>query len=125
MYCFERVSVFTLTQKHWPPLALGCHFQVQNILQHVTTSRIHIKYAQAREKEGKYAEAATSYERGKDYDNAIRMHLDHLRDPDEAVRVVRASRSVSGALMIAKFFEKNGDYQVRMVWSVAFFYFTC
>ena len=36
--------------------------------------------------------------------------MDHLQNPDEAVRVVRESESVDGAKMVAKFFIKLNDY---------------
>lgn len=40
-----------------------------------------------------------------DYLSVIRINLNHLRDPTEAVRVVKETGSVDGAKMVAKFFE--------------------
>lgn len=36
--------------------------------------------------------------------------MEHLHNPDEAVRVVRESQSIEGAKMVAKFFIKLNDY---------------
>ena len=63
-----------------------------------------------REHEGKFKEAASAYEAGKDYDSVIRINLDHLRNPKEAVRVVQETQSVDGARVVAKFFQNLGDY---------------
>ena len=54
---------------------------------------------------GRYKEAASAYEAGKDYDSVIRINLEHLRNPKEAVRVVQETQSVEGARVVAKFFQ--------------------
>lgn len=38
------------------------------------------------------------------------MHLDHLGNPEEAVRIVREIRSIEGAKMVAQFFIRLNDY---------------
>jgi len=58
----------------------------------------------------KYKEALAAYQAAKDYDNAIRINLDHLQNPEEAVRIVNETKSVDGARMVAKFFQKIGDF---------------
>jgi WD repeat-containing protein 19 len=40
----------------------------------------------------------------------FRVNLEFLQNPDEAVRIVRETRSIDGAKMVAKFFEKLGDF---------------
>ena len=46
--------------------------KVGELLSHVTSPKLHIQYAKAREADGKYKEAAKAYEAAKDYDNVIR-----------------------------------------------------
>ncbi|KAK5969439.1 hypothetical protein GCK32_009890 [Trichostrongylus colubriformis] len=43
-----------------------------------------------------------AYRNARDYDNLVRMLLDHLNMAEEAVKVVRESRSVEGAKLVAK-----------------------
>ena len=50
----------------------------------------------------RYKEAALAYESAKDWDNMIRVLLDHLNSPEEAVRVVRETQSIDGAKMVAR-----------------------
>ncbi|MEQ2163017.1 hypothetical protein GOODEAATRI_025949 [Goodea atripinnis] len=57
-----------------------------------------------------YKEAAQAYESAKDWDNMIRVLLDHLNNPEEAVRVVRETQSIDGAKMVARFFLRLNDY---------------
>ena len=51
-----------------------------------------------------------AYKAAKDYDSVIRINLDNLQDPEEAVKVVNETKSVEGAKMVAKFFQKIGDF---------------
>lgn len=43
-----------------------------------------------------------AYKNARDYDNVVRILLDYLDMPEEAVRVVKESRSVEGAKLVAK-----------------------
>lgn len=51
---------------------------------------------------GNFKKAAGAYELARDYENMIRITLDRLNDPQEAVKIVQESRSIEGAKMIAK-----------------------
>lgn len=44
-----------------------------------------------------------AYRTAGDYDNVTRILLDHLKQPDEAVELVRQTRSVEGAKLVAKY----------------------
>lgn len=46
----------------------------------------------------------------KEFENAIRIQLDHLKNPENAVKIVRETQSIEGAKMVANFFQKFGDY---------------
>lgn len=60
------------------------------------------QYAKAKESDGQYREAATYYESARDYESVIRLLLHNLNSPEEAVRIVRETKSVEGAKMVAK-----------------------
>ena len=51
-----------------------------------------------------------AYETARDYDSAVRLYLDRLNDPENAVRIVKQTRSTEGAKMVARFFIKLGDF---------------
>lgn len=100
-YWDKAASVY-IRSKNWA--------KVGELLPKVASPKIHIQYAKAKEADGRYADAAAAYAGAKDWDNVIRIHLDHLQSPEEAVRVVRETQSVDGAKMVAKFFLKLNDY---------------
>ncbi len=51
-----------------------------------------------------------AFEAARDYDNAVRVHLDHLNNPEAAVRIVKETKSVEGAKLVARFFLRLGDF---------------
>lgn len=83
-------------------LEVSCRNKVGELLPQVTAPKIHSQYARAKEAEGRYKEAAQAYANAKDWDAVIRINLDHLQNPEEAVRIVRETQSVDGAKMVAK-----------------------
>jgi hypothetical protein len=38
----------------------------------------------------------------RDMDNVVRLNLDHLNNPEEAVHVVQETKSIEGAKMVAR-----------------------
>lgn len=76
--------------------------KVGDLLSHITSPKIHIQYAKAKEADGRYKEAADAYRSAKDWDNVIRINLDYLQNPEEAVKIVRDTHSIEGAKMVAK-----------------------
>ncbi|CAD6188191.1 unnamed protein product [Caenorhabditis auriculariae] len=99
---FDRAAAVCLKANAWG--------KVGELLDKVKSPKVHVQYAKIMENERKYKQAAISYERGRDYDNLVRVLLDHLNMPEEAVRVVRESRSIEGAKLVAKFFSRLGDH---------------
>ena len=49
-----------------------CRNKVGSLLSHVSSPKLHIQYAKAKEADGRYKEAVKAYEAAKDYDNVIR-----------------------------------------------------
>ncbi|XP_028657806.1 WD repeat-containing protein 19 [Erpetoichthys calabaricus] len=99
---YDKAASVYIRCKNWA--------KVGELLPNVTSPKIHLQYAKAKEADGRYKEAAMAYENAKDWDNVIRIHLDHLNNPEEAVRVVRDTQSIEGAKMVARFFLRLSDY---------------
>uniref|UniRef100_A0A915JBW9 WD repeat-containing protein 19 n=1 Tax=Romanomermis culicivorax TaxID=13658 RepID=A0A915JBW9_ROMCU len=83
--------------------------KVAELSPKILSQRIHMQYAKAMEIEKKYKISADAYRTAKDYDNLVRILLDHLNNPEEAVRIVQECKSVEGAKLIAQFFLKIND----------------
>ncbi|KAM9313669.1 WD repeat-containing protein 19 [Pholidichthys leucotaenia] len=99
---YDKAASVYIRCKNWA--------KVGELLPNVSSPKIHLQYAKAKEADGKYKEAAQAYESAKDWDNMIRVLLDHLNNPEEAVRVVRETQSIDGAKMVARFFINLKDY---------------
>ncbi|CAF0892517.1 unnamed protein product [Rotaria sordida] len=84
--------------------------KVSEILRNVNTPKIHSMYAKARENEGRFKEACAAYMRAGEWENAIRIQLNQLKSPEQAVKIVRETQSIEGAKMVARFFESINDY---------------
>ncbi|KAL3878608.1 hypothetical protein ACJMK2_030942 [Sinanodonta woodiana] len=99
---YDKAASVYIRSKNWT--------KVGEMLNHITSPKIHIQYAKAKEADGRYKEAADAFKRAKDWDNVIRIDLEFLQNPDEAVKIVRETKSVEGAKMVAKFFQRLNDY---------------
>ncbi|XP_075423964.1 WD repeat-containing protein 19 isoform X2 [Ascaphus truei] len=84
--------------------------KVGELLPTVSSPKIHLQYAKAKEADGRYKEAVLAYENAKDWDNVIRIYLDHLNNPEKAVGIVKETQSLEGAKMVARFFLRLSDY---------------
>ncbi|XP_063074275.1 WD repeat-containing protein 19 isoform X2 [Engraulis encrasicolus] len=98
----EKAASVYIRCKNWS--------KVGELLPQVSASKIHLQYAKAKEADGKFKEAAMAYESARDWDNVIRILLEHLNNPEEAVRIVRETQSIDGAKMVARFFLNLNDY---------------
>ena len=78
--------------------------KVGELLSSITSPKIHSQYAKAKEADGYYKEAFKAYMNAKEYENAIRIQLDHLKNPEHAVKIVRETQSIEGAKMVARWF---------------------
>ncbi|KJH41946.1 hypothetical protein DICVIV_12076 [Dictyocaulus viviparus] len=99
---YDRAAAVCLKAKAWG--------KVSELLPKVRSPKIHAQYGKVMEAEKRYKEAAIAYRNARDYDNLVRILLDHLNMAEEAVKVVRESRSVEGARLVAKFFSQLGDH---------------
>nr|XP_020772226.1 WD repeat-containing protein 19 isoform X3 [Odocoileus virginianus texanus] len=101
LYYDKAASVY-IRCKNWA--------KVGELLPHVSSPKIHLQYAKAKEADGRYKEAVVAYENAKQWNSAIRIYLDHLNNPEKAVSIVRETQSLDGAKMVARFFLQLGDY---------------
>ncbi|CAG2108726.1 unnamed protein product [Medioppia subpectinata] len=83
--------------------------KVSDLLGKVDNKELQSQFAKAKEMEGKYREAVKAYIKAEEWLNVVRLYLDYLNNPGEAVKIVRESKSIEGAKMIAKFFQKLND----------------
>ncbi|XP_031991730.1 WD repeat-containing protein 19 isoform X1 [Hylobates moloch] len=101
LYYDKAASVY-IRSKNWA--------KVGDLLPHVSSPKIHLQYAKAKEADGRYKEAVVAYENAKQWQSVIRIYLDHLNNPEKAVNIVRETQSPDGAKMVARFFLQLGDY---------------
>ncbi|VDP37007.1 unnamed protein product [Schistosoma curassoni] len=100
--CYESAVIVNLKCKNY--------IKVSELLMHVTnTPRLHLQYAKARETDGAYKDAVEAYEAAHDFDSVIRLQLEKLNNPNEAIRILNKSHSIEGAKMIAQYFIRNND----------------
>ncbi|KAL7856198.1 hypothetical protein AOLI_G00198020 [Acnodon oligacanthus] len=99
---YDKAASVYIRCKNWA--------KVGELLPNVSSPKIHLQYAKAKEADGKYKEAAMAYESARDWDSVIRILLEHLNNPEEAVRIVRETQSIDGAKMVARFFLRLNDY---------------
>nr|XP_020479849.1 WD repeat-containing protein 19 isoform X2 [Monopterus albus] len=99
---YDKAASVYIRCKNWA--------KVGELLPNVSSPKIHLQYAKAKEADGKYKDAAQAYESAKDWDNVIRVQLEHLNNPEDAVRIVRETQSIDGAKMVARFFLRLNDY---------------
>ncbi|XP_049544255.1 WD repeat-containing protein 19 [Anopheles darlingi] len=85
--------------------------KVDIILPRVSSLKLHAAYARAKEAEGQYAEAISSYQVAGDLDSVVRIYLDYLSDPHAASEILLETRSIDGSKLLAKYFEQHGDYE--------------
>jgi WD repeat-containing protein 19 len=99
---YDRAASAYIRLKNWE--------KVGEMLIYVSSPKIRLQYAKAKEADGEYQEAVTAYEMARDMDSVVRLNLEHLNNPEEAVHVVQETKSIEGAKMVARFFQKLNDY---------------
>ena len=86
---FDKAAYLYIKLKNWS--------KIGELLPNISSPKIQLQYAKAKEGDGKYRDAVAAYAAARDFDNAVRVHLDHLNDPEAAVRIVKETRSAEGA----------------------------
>ena len=99
---YDKAAHLYIKLKNWT--------KIGGLLPNISSPKIQLQFAKAKETDGKYKEAVVAYEAARDYDSAVRLFLEKLNDPENAVRIVKQTRSTEGAKMVARFFIKLGDF---------------
>ena len=73
------------------------------LMKQIQNPKLLTLFAQSREKEGKYTEAAEAYQRAGDWISVVRLNLSHLGNAGLAIEIVRNSKSTEGAALIAQY----------------------
>ena len=66
---YDRAAMAYIKLRNWQ--------KVGDILPKVSSNKIHLQYAVAKENEGRYDEAVGAYYTAKDFDSVIRLQLEH------------------------------------------------
>ncbi|XP_030375229.1 WD repeat-containing protein 19 [Scaptodrosophila lebanonensis] len=106
---YERGGYYDEACAHY--IALKMWHKANQILTHVKSTKLHAAYAKAKESDGHFEDAISSYRKAGDLDACVRIYLDHLCDPHAASEIVIESRSIDAARLLAKFYQKIGDVE--------------
>ena len=79
-------------QQLWFKSIYPVQFWLRAILPNISSPKIQLQFAKAKEMDGKFKDAVQAYEAARDYDSAVRLYLDKLNDPENAVRIVKQTR---------------------------------
>lgn len=91
---YDKAALIYIRLKNWQ--------KIGNILSNITSSKIHLQYAKAKEGEGRYNEALEAYTAAKDFDSVVRLHLDYLNNPEIAIELVQETKSIEGAKHVSR-----------------------
>ncbi|GLC35581.1 hypothetical protein PLESTB_000191100 [Pleodorina starrii] len=81
------------------------------LMQRISSSKLQLQFAKAKEVEGRWAEAATAYEAAGDMDSVVRLCLERLNQPQRAYAIVRKTQSVEAANQLSRFCLQTQDFQ--------------
>jgi WD repeat-containing protein 19 len=98
---WEKAAQVYIKCKNWSKVGELLSLKV-NEESLIKSPKIHSQYAKAKEADGYYKDAFRSYMNAKEYENAIRIQLDHLKNPEMAVKIVKEAQSIEGAKMVAR-----------------------
>ncbi|KAJ3227474.1 WD repeat-containing protein 19 [Clydaea vesicula] len=100
---WERAAESYIKAKNWT--------KVGSLIPLINNSKIIVQYGKNREAEKLYQDAALAYEKGRDYFSLVRIYVDHLKNIDAAVAIVRKTQCRKSAKLVSKFFQSIKDYK--------------
>lgn len=104
---YERVGQFNTAASLY--LKAKNTAKLNALLPNIDDPEILTELARSKEADRAFRPALDIYAKAGQWLDVVRLHLDHLNSPGEAVKVVRERRSVEGAKLIAKYFQRRGD----------------
>ena len=82
---YEKAAEIYINQKNFA--------QAAPLMNSISTPKLHLLFAQAKEAEGAFVEACAAYEKARDLDAVVRLNLEQMRNPQRAMQIVRETRS--------------------------------
>ncbi|KAH6596396.1 hypothetical protein BASA50_005102 [Batrachochytrium salamandrivorans] len=99
----EHAAELWIKLKNWT--------KISQIINKINSPKIFKLYAKAKEAEGEHIEAASAYERAKDYDSVVRVLLENFNDIESAAQLVRKTKSREAAKMMTKAYQNIRDFK--------------
>lgn len=84
------------------------------LMPHISSPKIFILFAKAKEKEGSYKEAKDAFDKAGATDDVVRLNVEHLNNLAEAHILVRRTKSANAAALVAKHCKKSGDFKTAI-----------
>jgi WD repeat-containing protein 19 len=102
----DKAAAIYIRTKNWAAAA--------PLMARISSPKLHGEFAKAKEAEGKFEEAAEAYGRANDVDAVVRLYLEKLQRPQKAFSLVRDSKTVQGALLVAQYCQGVGDHRAAI-----------
>lgn len=84
------------------------------IIPRITSRNIIGMFAKGKEEEGAFSEAEKAYTQAEDWDNVVRIRVEKLNNLQGAYDIVRQTRSVAAASVVANMCKKRGEFSVAV-----------
>ena len=107
---FEKAAEIHINTKNFA--------QAAPLMNSITTPKLHLLYAQAKEAEGDYIAACQAYEKARDLDAVVRLNLDHMRNPQHAMQVVRETRSTEVRISLTDTSPEDLGHVAAELWAI-------
>ena len=103
----EKAASLYIRTKRWK--------EASELMGVITTPKLLIQLAKAREAEGNFKEAETAYEKAGDLENVIKINLNQLDNPEKAKSLIKTKcPTQTAASMMADYYEKKGQKENAM-----------
>lgn len=98
----ERAASLYIRLKKWK--------EANELMDVITTPKLLIQMAKAKEAENAFKDAEEAYEKAGDFENVIRLNLGQIDNPDRAKALIKTKcPTATAASMMADYYEKRGQ----------------
>ena len=103
----EKAASLYIKMKKWK--------DASDLMDVITTPKLLIQLAKAREVEGNFKEAEAAYEKAGDFENVIKLNLGQLDNPDRAKNLIKTKcPTQTAASLMADYYEKKGQKELAL-----------
>lgn len=81
------------------------------LMAKVSSSKLQMQFAKAKEAEGRHGEACAAYEAAGDMDSVVRLSIERLNQPQKAYAIVRKTKSIEAASMLSRHCLQAKDFK--------------